>query len=265
MINLAMGRYSALGSLDFSDAGIRIAESEFIKSAKQWQVDDLREYFMTKAYSAMDDLLSQLEENKAIFTAWAGNPAAFTINKKFIVSSAATFQEYHNISGSRRTFQALWPAIKEVEAFTIEEAISPELYARVKSEIASGTISAHIAEILPWLQAATAKYSVAKAVDSNLVNLDADGLTIKSYNAGNSQNSRAKKAPDPLQLQRLSFSASSAGQQWLEKVVSHLNKYASQSKYPEWYTSKLYVAPATDESPSNDKYNESTQSRIFMA
>jgi hypothetical protein len=253
IINYALSQYQALGSIDFSGAGIRIAESAEFKSAKQWQVDDLREYFFTKAYRAMDELLEYLEAEKATFTAWAADEAAFTINKKFIVTDAATFQQYHDIQCSRRTFLGLQPAMTATEAHTIETALGTPLYDRIKTEIKSGTISEDIKKILPWLQAATAKYTIARSVDSNLIEVRRDGLYLRQYAANSGSNAiRQRNVPDPLALQRLSHSASSEGQQWLQKVIKYLNANASAEKYLEWHTSDLYTDPAGKQIAYND-------------
>jgi len=268
LVNLAASRYTALGSIDFSAAGLRIAEDQSYKTAKQWQVDDLREYFATNAYGAMDELLEYLELNAETFTIWAADTEAYTINKKFIVPSASTFQDYADISTSRRTFLAMYPHMRATEAFVIETAIGKPLYDRIKAEILAATITEEIEDILPWLQGATTQYTVARAAIRGAIEIRHNGIYLNSYTSGADRNNRARTTADPLALQRLEYSSSSEGQQWLQKVVDHLNSTATAELYPEWFNGTLYTAPEeeTTDTPTatTNSYNTDNNAKTFM-
>lgn len=263
IVNLAVAQWVPSTNVKIGTGGMTETEDANFKAAKQWRVDDYQQQKFITGYRALDEMLQYLEAEKATFTQWAADTTAYTINKQFIVMNAAFFQHWHDIQDSRRTFVALWPIMRNLEQFHIKSALGTALFTRIKNEIKEdGLPSTHIQEILPDLQAAIVKFTIAKAADQQSITINHNGLFMRRYASGNG-NSREKLKADEASLQRLSNACIEDGQLALQSVINHLNANASAEKFPEWFTSGMYTAPPED-GPVK-AYLADKEDKLFMA
>lgn len=262
LVNIALEQYSSLAQLDFSDSGIRQIEDQTFKSPKQWQIDDLRDYFFMKGYRAIDELLEFLEENKATFTTWVSDSKAYTINKKFIVSDTKSFQQFYDIKDSRLTFIALQPTMRIIEMMNIMPNISPALFTRIKNQIASNAITSDIQNILELLQLAITQFTIERAIDTKIIDLSKDGVYSRNYRA-NTDNAREKMKADISDRELAKKSCLQTAELAMENLRKFLNANASISLYPEYFASSLYVAPPTG--ADNAAYENLSTDKIYYA
>lgn len=262
LVNIALEQYSSLAQLDFSDTGIRQIEDSTFKAPKQWQIDDLREYFYKKGYRAVDELLQFLEENKAVFTSWVNDSKAYTINKKFIVSDTTSFQEFYDIKDSRTTFIALQPTMKIVEMLHIMPNISAGLFNRIKSQIAANNITSDIRDILDLLKLAITQFTIASAIDNKIIEISQEGVYSRNYRAG-MDNSRERIKSDIADRKTAQSSCLQVAESTMETLRNYLNEKATELLYPEYFNSPLYVAPPTG--TDNTTYENLNTDKIYGA
>lgn len=258
--NLALAQYQNIGQFKISDAGYTQYKTANSEPGKQWQLDDLRDYLYFKAYRAIDNLLKFLETNKTYFTTWSADTDAYTINKKFIVQSADQMQEYHDIQKSRQTYLSLLPVMKTVELFTIEASVGAETFERIKTEIAAADISTDINKILPYLQGACTKFTIAKACEQNLVEIRNNGFYVRSVRANNGAN-RERTQAKADELKRLKEACEADAQQYLKRAVDYLQKNASASAFPEFFEDDLYI---TEDDQGKIDYENTVDKNIFL-
>lgn len=263
LVNIALEQYSSLAQLDFSDSGIRQIEDATFKSPKQWQIDDLREYFYMKGYRAVDELLEFLEDNKATFTTWASDSKAYTINKKFIVSDTKTFQTYYDIKNSRTTFMALQPTMKIIEMMHIMPNISPALFTRIKVQIATNTFTTDITNIMELLQLAITQYTIASAIDNRIIEISKEGVYSRSLRA-TWDSAREKGKADIADRKTAQTACLQIANATMENLRTFLNGAASVSVYPEYFASSLYVAPPAT-GAENAIYENESSDNIYYA
>ncbi len=122
-----------------------------MKTAFQWQVADVKNYFLRKGYSGIDTMLAFLEKNKADYPLWVASDA-YTVTLKFFINSSTAFSEEYNINNSRRTFLALQSVMKKIEAFEIEPTLTSDLFDLVKAEILASTVSTDNAALLKYIR-----------------------------------------------------------------------------------------------------------------
>ena len=246
--NLAYASYLPLAQLQIDDAGIRIASDENNKTAFQWQIDDLKELLLETGFSAIEDALGLLDEYKSDFPLWASS-AAYTYNKELLLNSAADFDRYYSIAGSRRTFLALVPIIRREEHFSLEPVLSADFCTALRTEIQSGSISAETQLVLKLLHPALANLTAAEAVGELGVDLAAGGLVVKELDKTTTNNRVRKQASDTiLALKR--DQALETGRAYLRDLVAFLQKTASATVYPAFFNSDRYVAPVPAPDPN---------------
>jgi hypothetical protein len=259
--NLAYAPYITIAQLQIDDQGIRIASDENNKTAFQWQIDDLREYLAETGYQALEDVLGFLDEHKDEFPLWAQS-AAYTYNKQLLLNSATDFNTHYNIGGSRRTFLALLSIIGREEVFSIEPVLSAEFCAALRAEIQTGTVSDDTQAVLRLLHPALANFTVAEAIGELSVDLSGGGLVVRELAVGGANNRTKRQAPDNL-LAVKRDQARANGRTYLQKLLALLNAKASETVYPEFFTSSAYVAPALPPDPNAPVY--ARRHRIFNA
>jgi len=262
LVNLALEQYSSLAQLSFSDSGIRQMEDANFKSPKQWQIDDLRDYFFMKGYRAIDELLSFLETNKASFPTWVSDSSAYTINKKFIVSDTRSFQNYYDIKESRLTFIALQPTMRIIEMMHIMPNISIGLFNRIKTQIEANNITADIKNILDLLQLAITQFTISRAIDTKIIELSNEGIYSRGFRS-TMDNAREKIKSNSADRQNAQDSCIKIAESAMENLRIFLNENASAILYPEYFTSPLYVAPVENEIDAH--YKNQTNDKVYYS
>ncbi|AMJ65044.1 DUF6712 family protein [Hymenobacter sp. PAMC 26628] len=248
LANLAYAPYITIAQLDISDSGIRIQTDDNHKTAFQWQIDDLREYVTEAGYTALEDALGFLDDNKAAFPLWATS-AAYTYNKELLLNSAPDFDKCYRINGSRRTFLALVPLIRQVEHFALEPVLSAAFCQALRDELATGAVGAPTAAVLKLLHPALANLTVAEAVLEMGVDLTPGGLVVQELDKTTTNNRVRKQASETvLALKR--NQALETGRAYLRDLVELLNKTASTTVYAAYFSSDRYTAPAPPPDPN---------------
>lgn len=266
LVNLAYGIYSVIGQVSITDSGIRIQTNDNYKTAFQWQIDDIQNnYFFKKGDYYLDKVLEYLEQEKAVFIAWAASEA-YTITRQFFVNSTEEFENYYGINGSRRTFMALQSIMRKVEAFRILPVLGKDLYATLKAEILADSVSADNQELMEIIKPAFVHFTVAKACRELSVEILPNGIIInESYSAGNTAKGKIK-APDNLIESKIQ-EAEKDGGTYLDQLRDKLNAEASDSKYADYFGSELYKDPEEDTGSVFTRENdgEGNRSGIFPA
>jgi hypothetical protein len=163
--------YLPFSSVMMDSSGITVVASEQRKSAEWWQLKDIRRELLRSGHEAMDLLLEVLEANPLVFEDWTTKFG--TINKELLVHNTETFNKYYHIFGSRQTFLALQPSIRQVEDQYMHTMLCPELIQALKQAPESNVLAVKIA-----MQKAIVAFTVAKVADVGLFLLDENGLRV---------------------------------------------------------------------------------------
>jgi len=154
--------YIAIPMLDViaSDNGFIVVTSQNEAPASKARVENLRKGLQSLGYRSQESLLQYLEDNEDSFPEWKTSDA-YTRQTEFLINSAKELQLYIDINTSRLKFISLKPLIRNAEEMFIRQAISVDLYERIKEEIEIGLSPAIKAIILP-LKSALAWYIAAQ-------------------------------------------------------------------------------------------------------
>ncbi len=248
LINLAYAQNIDIAQVQVTDRGI-VKQND---SAYQYQKIDVQKYFQKKGFNGIEALILFLEENKVNFPLWANNDAVYSITKQFFINTAAQFNKEYSIGNSRRTFMALWPAMKKAEAFYIEETIGTDLFDAIKNYIKTGEpASADNDQLLDkFIRPALAHLTIFLAINELNLEITADGVMINEVTAGNGT-SKTSKMPSDTRLEIKRYEAEKTGLRFIKNLKDYLNKNASATKYQLYFESDLYEAPAGAE-PEED-------------
>jgi len=261
IVNLALAQWTNIGNVNLNQGGIHERKDNTVEAAKQWRVDDLRDYLLNKGFAAIDEILQYLEENIEAeeFVLWKNSPQA-TINKEFIVPTAEVFNQWHDIKSSRRIFLTMIPLMRSIETFHMKPLLGP-MFPVIKTAVKTNPSPA-IKEFLSELQAAIVKFTINRACDLNIIQVTADGLLIRTMRP-HQQSGRDFNIQAQRELANLANITRLDGEKAIETVINHLNKEASETKYQDWFNSDAYTAPPKGgETPH---YTAEPNHKIYMS
>jgi hypothetical protein len=238
------------GQLQISDSGIRIATNENLKTAFQWQIDDLQRSVIKQAGSAMEDLLAFMEQNKADYAGWSGS-SAYTEFKDCFIPSAIVFTNCYSALGySRLNFLAIRSHMKKVQETTIQAELSPEFYAVLKNQNTTNTLSDKNKLLIPYIQKAIANLTMANAFTTLAVTINENGI-LNFNNTGNREAINAKQPSAPSMISKLELQAQKDGETYIQILKDFLK--ANITDYPVYASSTAYNSETTDTYFKNDE------------
>ena len=232
----AMYLYIPRAELLMSDAGIRRAENDSFKSAYKYQVQNLRNSYLTTAYAAQERLLSFIEANNTSFLEWKNSPERTQYNTLLIRSGAEFALYYSNMRYPQRMFRMLAPIMGSVEELHVTPVFGVT-FSALKARKTDGSFTPEDKALTALLSKAIAYLTIAMAVPELQLRMDENGLSVLSNNADSSLNEDSKRsAASDFQVGLLAEQCKATGKGFIEAAKTYLDSKASNSVYPEWYS-----------------------------
>lgn len=245
--------YTPWGQVHISDAGIQIASTEHMKTAFQWQIDDLELSALKSGFSSLDSLLEFLEENKTTYTIWAGS-SSYTNFKDFFVNTTAVFNEiFPQIGNSRSNFKALKPVMKRVEDFKITPLLGPEFMEELKTQHAGNSLTAANLKVIKFTQKSIVYITIAEALTEMSVLIDERGVMYFN-NTGGSLTMKTKEPAQKTTIDKIEARARANGETYLSMLRNLI--LDNITDYPTYSASSTYDATEVDfeQNPDGQDY-----------
>lgn len=240
------------GQLQIDDSGIRIATTDTIKTAFQWQIDELQKSVLKQAYSAMDDLLSFMEDNIADYTLWQASDAYTEFKDCFIQTTQRFTELYSALGNSRMNFLAIRSSMKKIEEFMILPNISQAYYDELKAQIKANTLTPANLKVIPFIQKAVASLTISRAIAEISASIEPNGIFMFS-SLRSSIITNQKEPAVPYVLSKIEKSAKEDGMAYFEMLRQFL--FDNISDYGTYAASSAYNSVTTDDTFQNDKNN----------
>lgn len=242
LAHYAFKKWIPFGQVQIDSAGIRIASTESMKTAFQWQTKDLEASSLQSAYTFMEALLTYMEANKASYALWTASDS-YTVFKESFINTASDFNKYFNINSSRLTFISFKACMKKVEDFAVKAVLDATTFAAIKTRIKAGTTTAADTALLNFIQPAVAHLTIAAALKTQAAIINSNGIIV-AKNVGFMTVDAGDAAGAELKDQMIR-TASEDGNAYLRQLQQYLNENASASIYPDYFASDLYADPDT--------------------
>lgn len=239
------------GQLQIDSSGIRIANTDNLKTAFRWQIRDLQKSLITMANACMEEALKFFSDNKVTYTQYAASPEFSLFNDTFIKTAFEFSQYYSPLNNSRLKMMQLKPVITKVEDMDIQAVLFPNYYAALKAAVKNGTTTSADNNILPFIKSAVANLTIARAIDELAIAFDENGF-IEFDNTGSDDTADSKKTAE--EHRRLTASALERdGISYLKKLRDYLeaNKasyttYTSDPKYTTYTNAQFANTPTNN-------------------
>jgi hypothetical protein len=235
-------RYLAKNLVTSKDGGLTQAmDAETGRTAVSlWGYNKLSEQLLSDGMQAIDMLYNFLDSSAAgTYAAWESS-TAYTQFRDLIIQTTDDFDAQYTINGHRATFVRLKSTMADVEAMDIEDMVSPELMADLKTKIAAKTLSNEEKEFLKSLKKAIAHFTIAKAIVKLSFTMN-NGLVAMPLVPREEYGAKmGLKALDKHEIADIKKEARTEAVQWLGRAMNYLNKNASTSLFAAYYNSATY-------------------------
>ena len=192
VINLALWRWSNVGSVQVSDMGITRQETTNQKSAYKYQEEALREGFKQDGFNGLDTMLEYMEENINDFLTFKQS-SYYTIFKGHLINQTKEFDDIYFIGKSRLVFLRLQRFIIQAEDFHIIPSIGIDTYNELMAILqyqgsgsGSGEGTSHQLQLISLMRKACAHLAVYMGIAELNVNITDKGLFFESKDGGQS-------------------------------------------------------------------------------
>jgi vacuolar-type H+-ATPase subunit E/Vma4 len=129
---LALLEYIPIGQLQFDSAGIRIASNESMKTAFEWQIDELKTTCNRQGWSAIESALAYCESlpDGDLKTLWEETDT-YTASQSNLITTLRQFETFAHLQGSRVMFNKLIPTLADQQDEVVIPAIGQELFTAI--------------------------------------------------------------------------------------------------------------------------------------
>lgn len=256
---LAAWHFAGANSTQLSDSGQRETTSDEASGARLWASNLQRDTWFNTGMTAIDSLLSFLDENKADYDLWVAG-SGYAGLKANILQTTEQLNTYVHINESRRFFKMLKPSVRQVEFLNIQPAISKAFYDRLIAGLKAGDLTTEEQAAVDLLIPAIAHMAFSECKFP--IEMGDDGVFQISSTAQDN-GSKSKTNPNESVLADMKRQHYATGKQYLNQALDYMNKTATASILSQYFESPLYEAP-TNSDYGDRKDNNSSLDCVFQ-
>ncbi len=251
--HLALLHYLDFGQVHLNSQGVQIASNDNMKTAFEWQIDQLKEQCSLQGWSAIESALKFLESvgSGTLKTAWEGSDT-YIASAKLLLPTLKAFEDFAHLGHSRVLFNKLAPMISSLQEDIIEPAIGTALLEVVftPNESATEERLGALKQVKKLASKALAYFTIGSGFQDTMLILSDNGPLV--INGMQSRLAKAKQtAPEELVV-----TIANAYQNRAQAALAELLEYcqANVSVLPEYEQSQNFISDAdqTDHIPRNE-------------
>lgn len=161
-------------SVLLSDAGIRRNDGTDVKTAFQYQEQNLQESFADAGFDALEDMLSLMEANADAYTAWNASPERAK-SKKYFITGGLQFTDYYQIYRSRQVYLAISYIMHRIENFQLKKLVGDDMFNDLKQNPTTDTNKELLQD---YIYPAIALLTISKGLIERAVKIGQLGVTV---------------------------------------------------------------------------------------
>jgi len=203
-----------------SSGGFKRTESTTVKGLYHYQEDELKEYFKTAGFNAMDEVLEFLETEIVHFGEFKAS-SNWTILKSSFIPDTKTFEKIYFINNSRLTFLRLKSYAGLIEDMEIRPLLGTAIFDEVKAEMVKDEPAAKVLALLSYIRKPIAYLSTAMLMEESGADLGEKGLYFDSTSAI-TISGKNKQVTNSDRIALLAARNRSLGNAYLDQLKSYL-------------------------------------------
>lgn len=203
-------------SVSIGTTGIQVFSNDNTKQAFQWQVTDLKAALTELGFTGIEEMLALLESDPETFAPYAASSQLQT-QKSCLITTAADFNNYFEISSSRFVFQSINYLMKRVEQQNVVKVLGADFFQSLKGPDLSDK---ELTLANTYLKPGIALLTVAKAIVERVCALKDGQIT---YNLkGRTDNMNESQALSAQQIAAASDQLVTDGAMFLQDGMQYI-------------------------------------------
>jgi len=238
VVNLALLNFVEPGSLQISDV-ISVVNTEQSGVLSQSRKNDLKTEWRNKGFNAVEKLLKFLWNSGNTYPLWNVSDEKIK-HRSLLINTAEDFSKGYYIRNGFFAFSLLKNAIERAEELFISAAISEAYYIELKDQVKNNTLSVNNTKVINQLKKAIPPLAIYLGVIELGISIDDLGVNMTSLAAND--NIYKQKPLSEGNWGHTLRTALQSGEIFLAKLRIFLNKNASVSTYPLYFSSACYIS-----------------------
>lgn len=236
--NLCWFLFLPTAQVQISNSGIAVSQSDKHRAATWQELRDLRRSFLESGFEAIDDALKIMEANEDDFLPWPATEG-YTIFKELFVTRTETFNRWHHINASRKTFLALRPVMLQMH----HQYFTSQLNAATIATINLAVADIH-KEVLDMLQASMVNFAIADVAETGTFEITSSGVYQKLEEFPGFK----VKTLDETLLNKLQQKKRTAGEEYFKKAIALIE--ANAADFTDYTVKAVGTFVAPKDTPS---------------
>lgn len=252
--HLALLHYIGFGQTQIDSAGIRIASNSDMKTAFEWQINDLRRECSLQGWNAIESALELMESLPAesdLLALWQATDS-YALAQQSLIPTLREFQKYVHLGNSRVLFHKLLPTLQEQQQSRFALPLGASMWARIlayRSETDPDRLT-RITQVRNMAARALAYATMGEGFANTLLVLTDNGPMV--IDGLQSRTSNAKKTAPEAFVQAIADQYAAKASGAITALIAHLQ--ANVTYFPEFKDSDNYIDDPLqfDHIPRND-------------
>ena len=234
-----------------TNAGMIAIEVENSRKAFKWEFNVAIEALNKKGYAAIEQLILFLRGHESAFPEWVLSPYR-TSTQCGLIQSGADLASLSLLQQPHRCFMTLKGLLDTVVLMHLTDVVGEDYYQALNSRLLAGTAGDQEKRLAEFLRPMLCRRLMEFASLELSISFNGSSFTIVD-DKNKDISDEGKKAADDKALLRFREQMQSTAIFFQEKALQYLNKYASSSVFPEFFSSSNYSPPIDT---TNDTRNE---------
>lgn len=258
---LAMYSYLAHANVRLSNNGAQKTVSENYEAVSNTEIYFARIDFLQQGYTGIASLYRFLNKNKSDYNSWVGSEGEDRYNEFFIRSAKEFSAHVSSVRNSDWIFELMTGYMRDVEQRYIQGALTFEVFIDLKTKRNTGNLSIYEEELLKKIHNAIAHHTYALAMKTPDLVDEINNIT--SSRAENFNKTRLESDKDRFNV--ISTEHENLGNAAISDCVVWLNKYASTTVFPIWFSSGKYKSPNPSTIRKSSSFDNDNANGTFFA
>jgi hypothetical protein len=196
--SFAYQKYLPWGQVQINSAGIQIVSNENMKTAFQWQIEDLQGSALRSGHAALEQVILYLQAEARLFPHWLQSEAYEELHRHFI-TNATEFSRYAGQSFDRYAFVQMRHLLAEAER-RLRKVTGSKLFEELRRQHQKNNLGKHQLRLLDFVRPALVHFTVARSINTLSLRLSEQGITVADGKMTNARYNRVSASPQKLQI-----------------------------------------------------------------
>jgi hypothetical protein len=241
--------YVPHGNVRLAQGNLVVTDNDRTKPASKDRKNDLMRGLLEQSVEHLDQVIKHLNANTTFFTNYA-NSTQYEASQASLINFADDFNELYPLGTNRWAWRSMKPWKRRAEKTRIIGTLGQTYYNELIAQSKAGTLTADNLAIYDECREALAFATVEGSLENMAIRIEEGAITV--YNNASQPADDIRTNANATTVQKAVDNCKEEATRIMRSVEDTLRTDASATKYPTFFNSTKYVAPA-DQTEINEE------------